>query len=272
MSTRVAFPASTAEAVGLLAAAGPAAAPLAGGTWVMRAGLRGEPAADTYVSLRRIPALRAVAVEAGLRIGACVTHAELAAALAPHPAFAGLRDAAARSANPAVRAMATVGGAVSTPGFAASDLVPALLALEADVVVERPGGSETVPLERFMALRGRPEAGRLVTAVHVGSPPARSAHVRLTLRAAGDYPVAIVDVCDPGTGAPRVALGSVEAQPARWRALEDALAGGEDPQVAATRLAAQLTPRDGVDAEGWYRVAVLPALVRRALQALEAAA
>jgi aerobic carbon-monoxide dehydrogenase medium subunit len=253
----VVFADSTEDAVERLAAAGPDAAPLAGGTWIMRAGLRGEAHPPLYVSLDRIPGLRDVVLDGDtLRIGAGATHAAVAAALAGEPRLRGLHDAAARSANPAVRAHATVGGAVATAAFPASDLVPALLALDATVSVATTAGTEEIALE---GLRTAP--GSLVTGV-TAALPRRSAHARLTLRKAGDYPVAIASVAEGDDGL-RVAIGSVEATPRRWRTVETG-----DPVAAARAHAGELTPRDGVEAPGWYRAHVLPTLLARALEAM----
>lgn len=268
MAATVVFPESTQEALGQLAAL-EGAAPLAGGTWIMRAPLRGETMAHAYVSLARVQALREVEVAGGLRIGACVTHSALAAALADRPAFAGLRDAAGRSANPAVRQVATVGGALATAAFPASDIVTALLALDAEVELAGVRGQETVPLAGYLQARGGAFAG-LVTAVVVPVPPGRSAHVRLTQRSGGDYPVAIVSVAVGAGGAVRVAIGSVEPVPRRWEALEAALAADVDEAAAtAAALLDDTNPRDAVDAPGWYRAQVLPSLVRRAVAGLE---
>ena len=41
-----------------------------------------------------------------------------------------------------------------------------------------------------------------------------------------------------------------------------------DPVAAARAHAGELTPRDGIEAPGWYRVHVLPTLLARALEAM----
>jgi aerobic carbon-monoxide dehydrogenase medium subunit len=257
LNADVVFAESAQDAVERLAAAGTGAAPLAGGTWIMRAPLRGDVHPPLYVSLDRIPGLREIALDGHtVRIGAGATHAEIAAALAVEPRLRGLHDAAARSANPAVRAHATLGGAVATAAFPASDLVPALLALDATVRVATTAGTEEVALEDLRAV-----PGSLVTAV-TATVPRRSAHARLTLRKAGDYPVAIASLAEGDDGL-RVAIGSVEAVPRRWRTVETG-----DPVAAARARAGELTPRDGVDAPGWYRAHVLPTLLARALEAM----
>jgi carbon-monoxide dehydrogenase medium subunit len=102
-----------------------------------------------------------------------------------------------------------------------------------------------------------------------------SGHARLPLRTAGgDYPVAIVSVSAAVDAKgliqqASVAVGSVEPEARRWPELERWLVGLPlDPDraaEAAERLTAHWTGRDDVDAPGWYRVRVLPALVSRAI-------
>jgi carbon-monoxide dehydrogenase medium subunit len=269
---------SLASALDALAERGAEGAPLAGGTWIMRAPLRHEATSRVYVGLGRVAELGRIEIgDDHVVIGAGVTHARLAAALADLPDLQGLAAAAGRSANPAVRRAATVGGNLSTVGFAAADLVPALVCLEAEVDIAAPGGVERLTLEAFLAAREILEPGRLLTQVRVPRSSARTAHARLPLRKAGDYPVAILSLavtCDEAgrVERARVAVGSVEPVARSWPALEDALVGTPLDAASAERAAAALsgtfTGRDGVEAPGWYRVAVLPALVRRAVAAL----
>ncbi|GGE07532.1 molybdopterin dehydrogenase [Aureimonas endophytica] len=266
------------EALDALAERGPEGAPFAGGTWIMRAPLRHEAPRPAYVALGRIAELREIAVgETELTIGAAVTHAALAEALAGLPEFAGLRLAAGTSANPAVRAAATLGGNLATAAFPAADLVPALLALSAEVEIADRQGAERLPIAEFLARRASLAPGRLLTRVRVPRRHIRSAHARLPLRKAGDYPVAVVALAiEPDgagrIGAARIAVGSVEPVARRWDGLEAALRGSPlDPAAAAERARAhadEFSGRDGIEAPGWYRVSVLPALVRRAVAAL----
>lgn len=265
-------------AIAALTDLGEEGAPFAGGTWIMRAPIRHEARKATYVALGRIAELQAISVTpSAIEIGAGVTHAALASAVAALADLQGLADAAGRSANPAVRAAATVGGNLCTEAFAAADLVPALLCLDAGVEIATAGGRERMTLETFLTRRGTLAPGHLLTRIVVPRHGGRSAHARLPLRKAGDYPVAIVSLrvaCDPDdrVGEIRVAVGAVEPLARRWPALEAALWGARlDPGLAAERAAACLdafTGRDGIEAPGWYRVQVLPALVRRAVAAV----
>ena len=268
------------DAIGALRERGTQACALAGGTWLMRSTLRGETMDRAYVSLSGIDALRRVTVgETELDIGACVTHTELASALEGRPGWQALGMAAAASANPAVRNVATVGGNLCATNFAAADLVPALMSLDASVELEGPDGRDRLPLERFMASRASIEPGRVVRRVLVPRPGAgsRSAHARLPLRQAGDYPVAIVSIAvamkpDRTVERARVTVGSVERDARRWHRLEAALVGHALDVDAAIRQAgvsaSDFVGRDGVEAPGWYRVQVLPTLVGRAVRQL----
>ena len=268
---------SVADAVAALSALGSAGRVMAGATWIMRGPLRGEPAAPC-VAIGRVPELRALDVAADcITIGACVTHAALARGLSGVAEVEVLAQAAAKSANPAVRSVATVGGNLCTVGFAAADLAPALLCLGAKVECVTASGAKRTSLDSFLATRGTMRAGTLLTRVFVSRRKRRSAHVRLPLRKAGDYPVAIVSIAlsqqaDGRLDSATVAVGSVEPAARRWAGLERAMIGMPlDPTLIAAHAAAltdEFTGRDGIEAPGWYRVRVLPALVRRALESI----
>jgi carbon-monoxide dehydrogenase medium subunit len=275
---------SLSDALAALADRGRSGAPLAGATWIMRAPLREErqdwSQDRSYVAISKIEELRHVEIlDSEISIGSCVTHAELALCLAPLPDCRALAQAAARSANPAIRGVATVGGNLCASAFAAADLIPALICLEAEVELTTPKGSERVSMERFLEARTHLEPGRLIRRVFVPRNACRrSAHLRLPLRKAGDYPVAIVSIAaalgrDGLVASARVAVGSVEPAARRWKRLEADLIGRSlDSGWAAGKAESyseDFRGRDGVEAPGWYRVKVLPTLVRRAVDAIQ---
>lgn len=261
-----------ADATAALQERGRSGVPLAGGTWIMRAPIRHEAFPAAPVSIGGIPELRRIEVLPDrASIGAAATHAEIAAALAGQPDLSALAEAAGRSANPAIRAAATLGGNLCARDFAATDLVTALLCLDARIEI---ADGTQLSAAGFLAQRDSLPAGLLVVRAHIPRRAARSAHARLPLRKAGDYPVAIVSlsVPDDPAGPVRVAVGSVGPVARRWPELEAILQGRPlDPARAAAcaaTLAADVQGRDGIEAPGWYRVQVLPALVRRAAAAL----
>jgi aerobic carbon-monoxide dehydrogenase medium subunit len=270
------------DAVAALAERGPEATPLAGATWIMRAPLRQERLAPFYVAISKIGSLCEVTIDdREVSIGACVTHAELAGQLASLPDCKALASAAGSAANPAIRQVATVGGNLCAKGFAAADLVPALLCLDAEVELQAPGGTERLAVSRLLALRASPGPGQIVRRVIVPRAQRRSVHVRLPLRKAGDYPVAIVSLAVTLNASGRIdgiraAVGSVEPTARRWHELEADLLGQPlDPMRAADKAASHcgvFRARDGIEAPGWYRVKVIPSLVRSAVRALQAQA
>ena len=267
------------DALAALVDGGQAAVPVAGATWIMRAPIRQERQDLSYVAISRIDELRNVEIlDHEIRIGACVTHAELATSLAFLPECRAIGQAAGGSANPAVRQVATIGGNLCASKFAAADLVPALMCLQAELDLETPRGPERISLEQFLQVRTSMEPGWLLRRVVVTRAACRSVHVRLPLRKAGDYPVAIVSMAavlstSGLVTSARVVVGSVEPAARRWKRLEADLTGCTLDAASAAEKAEKYSEdfrgRDGIEAPGWYRVKVLPSLVRRAVQAIQ---
>jgi len=258
-----------------LAARRQGAAVLAGGTWMMRDPRRGVDLPEAVVALHRIPALSKVEIEPDhIVIGAAVTHTVLGRALRAVAGFEGLVAAAEGAANPGIRRVATVGGNLCALGFAAADLAPALLACEATVELQTFEGSRLLGISDFLKDRPALLTEAMVTRIHLRRDLIASAHIRLPLRQAGDYPVAIVSFAVDKDKRCRIAVGSVEPVARRWTALEQAMAAGPAPALDPKRAAElalehnDFQGRDGKEAEGWYRRQVLPTLVRRAVAAL----
>lgn len=258
------------DAVRELAELGDDGAALAGCTWIMRAPSRGEQLKARYVSLQDLDELLEVEDGDPARLGARVTHARAARLDGGSGPLGALSRAAALSANRAVRNVATLGGNLCSAPFPASDLVPALLASEATVET----ADRTRPLAEFLADR----AG-LVLRLSVPAPAGRrSTYERLTVRGSSEYPIVGVavslDLDGDVVAAARVAVGSVEEVARRSPAAEAALVGrqpsAEAGEEAGRAAAEELRARDGADAPGWYRLAVLPPLVRDAVARLAA--
>lgn len=268
-------PGSVAEAVAELARLGHDAAPLAGATWVMRAHLRGEQLRGHYVALDGIDELRRIEHGDPVVLGALATHTEVGAFTAGSGPLGALAEAARRSAFPGIRNVATVGGNVCARNFPEADLVPALLAAEAELELVSAEGATVLGLASYLAVGNARPQGELLCRVRVPAPSGRrSWYERLTVRAGGEYAVASVAVsvdldAEGRTFAARVAVGSVAETPCRSSAAEVILTGvrldeaaGEEAGRAA---AAELEARDGLGAPAVYRLAVLPPLVRRAV-------
>ncbi|ADB52530.1 FAD binding domain-containing protein [Conexibacter woesei] len=264
---------SVQEAVATLERLGERAAPLAGGTWIMRAPSRREQPCATYVDVRAIDELSVLDVaEDGARVGAGVTHQRLAA-LAPDGSLDVVREAAAASAFPAVRSVATVGGNIAAADFAEADLVPALLAADARVELASGDGRSVEPLADYLPRRTASGTPLIAAVVVPRAAGRRSAYERLTIRAGGEYAVAAValslDLDDDGVVvAARLALGAVEATARRFDAEAQALVGeraGAGPaRAVGEAVGSACAARDDDAAPAWYRRTVLPVLVERA--------
>ena len=262
-------PASTAEALTLLAA--PGAEVLAGATWVMRGD--GLPPGG-YVSITGLEELRRITHGDGeLTVGSAVTHASLARSEMP-AAVAALTQAAAASAFPAIRTVATIGGNVAAREFVEADLVPALIALDAVATVASSHAERRIPVARLRQHGCAP--GELITHFTVATPAGRrSAFERLTIRGGAEYAVVSVAVSVDLAGRTvtdaRVAIGAAEAQPRLCTRAAEALVGGtlrERAPAAAAELVAELSPRTDHAAPGWYRSEVSGHLLSRALAQL----
>lgn len=280
MPSGMTSPRSVEEALHDLAAADGDAVAVAGATWVMRAPLRHERQPSRFVALNRIADFgRLEQSDTSLSIGPLATHDALARGLPQTGEFRVLRTAAGHSANPGIRRIATIGGNIATSSFAASDFAPALLSLDARVEIADQVGPYDLAMEDFLTSRSACSLPWLITRIVVPTTKRLSAHERLPMRQAGDYPCAIASVSIERDDAGlirnvRIAVGAVEPVARRWHGLERALAGyppiPDIAEQAARDLIGDFTGRDAVDAPGWYRTSVLPVLVRRAFARIQA--
>jgi len=274
---RMISPTSVADAAKILSELGEDARILAGGTWIMRAPIRGEVDDKVFVSLGNIEALNDITLGSEkLSIGAMATHHGIAEALDGTPDLNVLKQAALASANPSIRRMATIGGNICTTDFLSPDLVPALIASDATLTFQLDSGVDAISIEEYIETRAARPVGGLLTLIQVPRGSYRSAHQRLLMRQAGEYAVANLSMRYGVNRAGllegvRIAVGSVEDVPKRWWKLERALDGKAPPELDITAIAKehldQFSGRDGPDAPGWYRTRVLPRLASDAFDA-----
>ncbi len=272
------LPATLPEALRALAET-PNIAPVAGGTNLvvdLRSG-RHHPAA--LINIAALPELQGINLgENCLTIGAGVTLTALleSGLIADHAPV--LRQAAAVFANPLVRNRATLGGNLGDASPAA-DTAPALLVMDAEVILESlNGGMRTVAIDDFFVgvrkTARRPD--ELITAVRLPLLPAHSAanFYKLGLRKADAISVVGVaarltrDEAGNCTEA-RIALGSVAPRPLRAHAAEELLIGKPltaEAIAEAARLAAEAaSPISDVRASADYRRHTAGVLARRLL-------
>ena len=163
--------------------------------------------------------------------------------------------------------------------FPEGDLVPALLAADAVVRLVSGDGRSQEPVDVYLRSRGQRRRDELIARVFVPTPVGRySAFERITVRKAGEYPLANLsisaDVADGVVNAARVGIGSVEDNPRLSPEAASMLIGhpigdSRATAAAAEALAATLQPRDAVDGPGWYRAQITPVLLRRVVARLK---
>ncbi len=271
-------PSTVDEAVSLLAADEEARCLAGGATLVamMNADLLMPTA---LVSLRHIEALRGISADAdgGLRVGAMTTHREVAHAAGLEGAHALLSETARVIGHPAIRNMGTIGGSIGH-GDPQADYPGALVALDAGVEVQGPGGARTVAAGDFFVdyLETALRPGELITAVTLPPSPtgAFGAYEKFA-RVEGDYATvsvaAVVAMEDGRCGYARVALGSCGPAPVRAGTAEERLTGSaladSDIAEAAAILREECDPVDDVRGSGEYRMMLVEPLLGRALRA-----
>ncbi len=248
---------------------------LAGGTNLivdLRA-RRAKPA--RLVGLGKIEALRGIRIADGrVTLGARTTMSEIL----HHPGLAeqapSLVAQARVFAGQMVRNAATVAGNICS-GSPAADVVPPLLALDAEVTLARAGGTRVMPLHQFF-LGYKKDArapGELITEIAWDIPQAPTADLfyKLALRK-GDaitvVGVAVALTVENGVCArARIALGAVAPVVRRATAAEALLTGQTlTPAMieeAAQRAVEEIDPIDDIRASAGYRRHSVHALTRR---------
>ncbi len=270
-------PADLAEALDLLAGH-PDATVVAGATdWGVEVNLRGERAAYT-VAIDRLPELRGISSSPDvIEIGAGLTLSEVEAALDGSVPM--LAEMFPLFASRLIRNGATIGGNLGTAS-PIGDLAPALLALEAVVVLASRAGDREVPLADYFTAYRRTalRPGELIRAVRIPRPLAGvAAFHKISKRRYDDISSVAVglalDVVDGSVVRARIGLGGVAATPIRALATEAALEGRpwtrETVEAAAAALRAEGTPLDDHRASAGYRAAMLGQSLRKLWAAQE---
>jgi xanthine dehydrogenase small subunit len=250
----------------------PDAVLVAGSTdWGVDVNLKGART-SLVIGIDRLQELRALTRGPDhLELGAGLTLAELQRDLA---GSVPLLDAVfPQFASPLIRNGATIGGNLAT-GSPIGDLAPALLALDASVVLHGPSGERLVPLERYFtgyrtSVRRRDE---LIRAVRIPLPlSAVTAFHKVAKRRQDDISSVSVGVAlhvvEGVVERARIGVGGIAACPVRATATESELEGREWSLATAVAAGAVLreegTPIDDHRASAAYRRAVLASSLER---------
>jgi carbon-monoxide dehydrogenase medium subunit len=270
-------PSTADEAIAALQTLGPGeAAPLAGGTDLLLDIDEGRLAPRRVVSLRRLPWRTIDWVGDALTVGSTLPLRALEEDPQVRTQFPGLAEAVRNVGSVALRHRATLGGNLvrSAP---ASDLIPILLALDADVDIVGPHGDRRVPVDRFVLASRRTDLrpGELVRSIRF--PEARpSAFLWQRVRPANDISQVVVAVAfSPGTRAWRVAVGGVAPRPVLLVEAAAALGAGRPSagaiRTAAASAAAQAAFVTDRRASEEYRRRLVATLVERTVATVTAA-
>ena len=157
-----------------------------------------------------------------------------------HP---GLLQAIRAVGSVQLRHRATLGGNLGRAA-PASDLIPMLLALDAEVDLVGPGGSRSVPTDRFVLGSRRTvlAAGELIRSVRFPE-PRPSVYLWQRVRPANDISqIAVAAAYSPADGRWRLAVGGIPPRAVRVPEAEAALSSPA-PSEAEVRQAAELSVR-----------------------------
>jgi xanthine dehydrogenase small subunit len=262
-------PADLAGALSLLAAH-PGARVVAGSTdWGVELNIRHARAALT-IGIDRLAELRGFSAgDHSIDIGAALSLSEIGDRLAGRVPLLGAMFP--QFASRLIRNGATLGGNLGTAS-PIGDAAPALLALDASLVLASRAGEREVPVDGYFTgyreTVKRPD--ELIKTVRIPLPVAPvTAFHKIAKRRFDDissvavaYALRLEDgPAGPVVGSIRIGLGGVAATPLRATAAEDALTGRswscEAVAAAAAELARSGTPMSDHRASAAYRVAML---------------
>lgn len=251
------------EAVSLLGEHGDDAKLLAGGHSLLPMMKLRFAFPSVLIDITKIPDAAYVRVDGDeVAIGALTRHRELMTSdvlLAEAPLLA---QVAAYVGDPQIRNRGTLGGSLSHADPAA-DLPAAVLASDATLIAQGPGGRRSIPAADFFQgyFETAMEPDEMLVEIRVPRTGAAGAHYEKFTRRANDW--AIVSVATVGG---RIAMANMGGAPVRAEATEAALADGASIEDAAELAAEGTTPIEDMHGDGEYRKHLARLLTRRALQ------
>ena len=250
---------------------------LDGGSNVLVYVKEGTIEGGTLVDVRRLAALKGIAVKNGqVEIGAGEVIADILASPVIRREARFFAEALQKFANPLVRNMATLAGNIadSSP---IGDTIPPLLVLDAKVVVASHQGRRVVPLAEFFTGPGANvlKPSEVITKIRFPVPgKGRGGFLKFGLRRGTSCSVASVAVWVTSKGGKieeaRIALGGVAPTPLRARMTEEMLKGkkpdGQLVESIAARVEHEISPISDVRASAEYRRQVTGKLLAKALR------
>jgi len=274
-------PGSLEDVISLLGKYGDRARVLAGGTDLIVQMKMERIAPEYVVNVGRVPGLNGIVLrDGGLQIGALTAIWTVRNAPQVRAEYAALAEACAAFGSTQIQMMGTIGGNLCN-GSPASDTVPALMALDAQLALAGPGGERVVSVEEFLVGPGKValKNGELLASIHL--PSRFTDHVSRTGSAFIKVSRVAADLAKASAAAMvardgdrvvdcRLAFGSVGPTVLRARRAEAVLTGrafSAELALEAGRVASEeISPIDDVRSTAWYRREVVKAVTHDVLQ------
>jgi CO/xanthine dehydrogenase FAD-binding subunit len=265
------------EALALLNEPGVRCRVLAGGTDLVNQFRQGDVSCDRVVDVAHVPELRGIEDGNLIRIGAVVTHAEIAESILLRERAPLLVLACRQIGSPQIRNIATIGGNVANAA-ACADTLPVLVCLNANAVVVSASGVERVPVTDLVTgvYQTLLPPGGLIQAFEFEAPPqgSRMSFQRIGRRQAmsiARLSVAALGAVDSENDVSllRVVPGAAFARFRRAISVEDLLVGQKPtaPRIAEAgkEMARLFLQESGGRWSAQYKEQAIAALTERAL-------
>jgi aerobic carbon-monoxide dehydrogenase medium subunit len=232
-------------------------------------------APDLLVDLSRIEALRGIRDEGdALVIGAMTPYSDVVESVLVHEHAALLAKAVTEVADPQIRHRGTIGGAL-VHADPAGDVGAPVLALEAELVIQGPGGERTVPADEFFKdlFETAVGEGELLTSVRIPKHTGWGSHYEKFVRVSHQWSIVAVAAAVKADGGTitqaRIGLTNMGSTPLRARAVEEALVGRsvDDLGDVCSQAADGTNPPSDLNGDADYRRHLARVLTRRAVAA-----
>jgi CO/xanthine dehydrogenase FAD-binding subunit len=254
---------------------------VAGGTDLVVGARQGKaPLPEKLVAIHRLEKLRRIdADDQTLRLGALVTHAELAADAVVRIRLTALADACAIIGSHATRAVGTIGGNLMNASPAMETGGP-LLCFGARITLRSAQGARDLEIDELLAGPGQTTArsDELLESVTIPLPGdnAGSCYARLEYRRQMEIAVvgatAVIALDGDSIAHARVAITALAPTILRVPDAEQALVETGSVDDAAEAIAAASNPISDVRASAGYRSAMAAVIGRRAIEVAHARA
>ncbi len=249
---------------------------MAGGTDLIVRMKMGRAHPEAIINLSKIPALRYLSIEPGVRIGVLTTFRQIERNGFIQKRYTALHEAAKAVTSIQIKTMGTLGGNLCH-GSPAADSAPPLIAFGARVKMIGGDQERTIPLETFFTGPGETLLTReeLMVEIQIPEPKANTGSAFIKLgRVSADLAkvsAAVVieregDLCRDC----KIVMGSVAPIPLRTKEAEKILVGKkfkEDlVQKASLQVSEETKPINDIRSTALYRKEVSKVLVRDAIR------